>query len=141
MNETEHQPKTIFSRFARWIAAITGRPKTFGFAVLIILIWAVTGPLFAFSQTWQLVVNTATTIVTFLMVFVLQNSQNRDGEALQAKLDELIISSRGADNRFVGAEQLSDQELKDLRALLVKQAAAAEDELEERAEARAGRAA
>jgi low affinity Fe/Cu permease len=103
-----------------------------------ILVWAVTGPVFGFSETWQLVVNTATTIITFLMVFVLQNSQNRDGEALQAKLDELIIAIRAADNRFVGAEQLSDEELKELRTILVKQAEATSEVIEERQEDREG---
>ena len=96
------------------------------------MIWAVSGPIFQFSETWQLVVNTATTIITFLMVFVLQNTQNRDGEAVQAKLDELIYAMRGADNRFVQAEKLSDKELHELRAALIAQCDDAEEELERR---------
>ena len=92
------------------------------------------GPLFHFSETWQLVVNTATTIITFLMVFVLQNSQNRDGQAVQAKLDELIFALKGADNHFVAAEDMGDGELKQMRETLVKQAEAASEELEDRGE-------
>ncbi|MEO6395732.1 MAG: low affinity iron permease family protein [Devosia sp.] len=126
----------LFTRFSHSIARAAGKPAAFTLALALILVWAGSGPFFGYSGNWQLVVNTATTIITFLMVFVLQNSQNRDGEAVQAKLDELIIAVRGADNRFVGAEQLSDEELKNLRALLVQQAEAASAELEDRAEAR-----
>ena len=115
MNESEHAPKTIFSRFARWIAAITGRPKTFGFAVLIILIWGVTGPLFGFSDTWQLVINTGTTIITFLMVFLIQNTQNRDTEALQIKLDELIRAAKGARNEVIDLEEMDEAQLNQIR--------------------------
>jgi low affinity Fe/Cu permease len=124
----------FFSRFSHRVAHLAGRPLTFVMALTMIAVWAISGPLFGFSETWQLVVNTATTIITFLMVFVLQNSQNRDGEALQAKVDELILAMRGADNRFIGAEQLSGAELKQLRAVLLKQAEAASEELEERGE-------
>lgn len=109
----------LFFRFSHHIARLTGRPLTFVLACIMILVWAVTGPAFGFSATWQLVINTTTTIVTFLMVFVLQNSQNRDGEALQAKLDELIFALKDADNRFVGAEKLSDRELRDLHQKLM----------------------
>jgi len=105
---------------------------TFAAACILILVWAITGPVFHYSETWQLVVNTATTIITFLMVFVLQNTQNRDGEAVQAKLDELIYSLEKADNRFVGAEHLSDEELHALRAKLTEQCDAASRELERR---------
>jgi low affinity Fe/Cu permease len=122
----------FFMRFSHAVAHAAGKPLAFVLAFAGILIWAITGPIFGFSATWQLVVNTATTIITFLMVFVLQSSQNRDGEALQAKLDELIIAVKAADNRFVGAEQLGDAELKKLRALLVEQAQAATAEIEER---------
>jgi low affinity Fe/Cu permease len=123
---------SLFHRFSHGVAHVTGRPVTFVAAVTLIVLWAISGPFFGFSETWQLVVNTATTIVTFLMVFVLQNSQNRDGEAVQAKLDELIYALKGADNRFVQAEKLSDHELKALRQKLVEQCEAADDELERR---------
>lgn len=121
-----------FTRFAHAISHLSGKPLTFAVAVGLIVLWAVSGPFFGYSETWQLVVNTATTIITFLMVFVLQNTQNRDGEAIQAKLDELIYALKGADNKFVAAEQLSDEELQKLRELLVVQAKAATEELEER---------
>jgi len=124
-----------FTRFAHSVSHLSGKPLTFAVAVALIVVWAVSGPFFGYSETWQLVVNTATTIITFLMVFVLQNTQNRDGEAIQAKLDELIYAVKGADNKFVAAEQLSDEELKRLRELLVVQAKAADKELEERAAA------
>jgi low affinity Fe/Cu permease len=108
---------SLFSRFSSGVAQLTGKPATFVIAVAGILIWAVTGPLFGFSETWQLVINTGTTIITFLMVFVLQNSQNRDGKAVQAKLDELILTSE-AENRFMGIEHLDETELKRLTELL-----------------------
>jgi low affinity Fe/Cu permease len=98
-------------------ANAAGRPLTFIVALLGIVLWAVLGPVFHFSETWQLVVNTGTTIITFLMVFVLQNSQNRDGEAIQAKLDELIRVSAGTD-RLIGAEHLSGEELKHIREVI-----------------------
>lgn len=123
-----------FVRFSHTVSSISGRPLTFAVAVLLIAAWAVSGPFFNYSETWQLVVNTATTIITFLMVFVLQNTQNRDGEALQAKLDELIFALKSADNRFVAAEKLSDEELKKLRELLVTRAREATEELEDRGE-------
>ena len=113
-----------FPDFPVGVAQLTGKPATFVIAVAGILLWAVTGPLFGFSETWQLVVNTGTTIITFLMVFVLQNSQNRDGKAVQAKLDELILTS-GAENRFMGIEHLDEKELRRLTELL---RAAAESE-------------
>ncbi|UFX05098.1 low affinity iron permease family protein (plasmid) [Sinorhizobium medicae WSM1115] len=106
-----------FSRFASAVAEYAGRPAVFVLALALIGAWAVTGPIFGFSQTWQLVVNTGTTIVTFLMVFVLQNTQNRDGRALQAKLDELILTS-SAENRYVGIEKLDEKELKRLAEIL-----------------------
>src|ERR1700712_1735317 len=124
----------LFIRFSHTIARLAGRPVTFAAACALIVLWAVSGPLFHFSETWQLVVNTATTIITFLMVFVLQNTQNRDGEAVQAKLDELIYALRGADNHFVAAEKLSDEELGRLRDLLVTREKEAPRELEERGE-------
>jgi low affinity Fe/Cu permease len=94
--------------------------------VLFIAIWAATGPLFAYSDTWQLIVNTSTTIMTFLMVFIIQNSQNRDAAALQAKLDELIRVSKGARNEFIGIEHLTDHELEHIRRELEREGAAAD---------------
>ena len=123
-----------FTRFAHHVAHATGRPQAFALACLAIVAWAVVGPLFAFSETWQLVINTGTTIVTFLMVFVLQASQNRDGEAVQTKLDELIFALRDADNRFMGAERLSDAELNKLRNMLVEEVVSTTAELEPLAE-------
>lgn len=108
---------SFFSRFSGEVAELTGKPATFVIAVAGIIVWAITGPFFGFSETWQLVVNTGTTIITFLMVFVLQNSQNRDGRAVQAKLDELILTSE-AENRFMGIEHLDEEELKRLTRLL-----------------------
>lgn len=121
--------KDGFSRFAHGVAHVSGKPLTFVAAFTLIVVWAVSGPLFHFSETWQLVVNTATTIITFLMVFVLQNSQNRDGEAVQAKLDELIYALHGADNKFVQAEKLSDHELHELRRKLMERCDQTEAEL------------
>lgn len=106
---------SVFTRFARFAANITGKPATFLTAVTIIVVWALTGPLFGFSDTWQLVINTGTTIITFLMVFLIQNTQNRDTEALQIKLDELIRSSRGARNAVLNLEELDEKELDAIR--------------------------
>jgi low affinity Fe/Cu permease len=106
----------LFGRFARAIALAAGRPLTFAVAVGIILAWAVTGPLFGYSDTWQLVVNTATTIVTFLMVFLIQNTQNRDAEALHIKIDELIRAIEGAHNALLDLEDLDERELDKIRA-------------------------
>jgi low affinity Fe/Cu permease len=114
-----------FSTCAKWTSHASGSPVTFTLAVVVILAWAVTGPLFRFSDTWQLVINTGTTIVTFLMVFLIQNTQNRDATARQTKLDELIRSVHGAHNRLVSLEDLSEDELarvKDHYAALAEQA-------------------
>jgi low affinity Fe/Cu permease len=105
----------LFTSFSNWVAQVAGRPVTFGICLVVILVWALSGPLFGFSDTWQLIVNTGTTIVTFLMVFLIQNTQNRDGAAIQAKLDELIRAS-AAQNVFIGIEHLTQEELDEIRA-------------------------
>jgi low affinity Fe/Cu permease len=104
----------VFANVANQTSKAAGRAATFIIAVSVVVIWAVTGPLFQYSDTWQLVINTGTTIVTFLMVFLIQNSQNRDSAAIQVKLDELIRVSK-AQNSFVGIEHLTDEELDDIR--------------------------
>jgi low affinity Fe/Cu permease len=107
-----------FEGAASKVATAAGRPNAFLLAVLIIIIWAVSGPLFDWSDTWQLVINTGTTIVTFLMVFLIQNAQNRDGAAIQAKLDELIRAVGHARNEFIGVEHLTEVELDRIREVL-----------------------
>jgi low affinity Fe/Cu permease len=104
----------IFTELATSVAHASGRPLTFAFCVLVVVLWAAAGPLFGFSDTWQLIINTGTTIITFLMVFLIQNTQNRDGAAIQAKLDELIRSS-AAQNRYIGIEHLTQEEVEELR--------------------------
>jgi low affinity Fe/Cu permease len=105
-----------FNRFAKWTARTAGHPGTVGVAVAVIVIWAITGPIFGFSDSWQLVINTGTTIVTFLMVFLIQNTQNRDSTAMQIKLDELIRAVRGAHNELVDLEDLTEEELEQMKA-------------------------
>jgi low affinity Fe/Cu permease len=104
-----------FTRAAKWASRAAGRPSTFIGAVVIILLWAITGPLFHFSDTWQLVINTGTTIITFLMVFLIQNTQNRDTDALQIKLDELLRAVDAARNTMIDLEELDDDELEAIR--------------------------
>jgi len=107
--------RSLFTRFAQWTARAAGRPVTFSVASVIIVIWAVSGPLFGFSDTWQLVINTGTTIITFLMVFLIQNTQYRDSEAIHLKLDELIRASTKAQTALLDLEQLEDAELEKMR--------------------------
>ncbi len=104
-----------FTRFAKRTSTFTGKPITFILALVVILAWAVTGPLFDFSDTWQLVINTSTTIITFLMVFLIQNTQNRDTEALQIKLDEIIRAIGTANNALLDLEEMDDKELDRIR--------------------------
>ena len=113
-NELRDSTKDFFQVFATRCSQIAGSRLTFVTAVLLIIVWAVSGPFFHYSDTWQLVVNTATTIITFLMVFLIQNAQNRDSHALHLKLDEIIRSLRGASNKMIDIEKLSDQELASL---------------------------
>ncbi len=118
-----------FTRAAKWASRAAGRPVTFTLAVAIIVIWAVTGPIFQFSDTWQLVINTGTTIITFLMVFLIQNTQNRDTEALQIKLDELLRSMENAHTVLLDLEELDDKELDVIRKDYLKLAKKAREDL------------
>ena len=112
----------FFTWFASKVSFASGQPAAFVFAFGTIIVWAVTGPLFAFSDTWQLVINTGTTIVTFLMVFLIQNSTNRDAAAMQAKLDELLRAVAKARPQFIGIEHLSEKQLEEIRTALEKEA-------------------
>lgn len=124
----------LFNRIASAISHASGRPVTFILAVLFVLAWAACGPFFDYSENWQLVINTSTTIITFLMVFLLQNTQDRDTTALHAKLDELVRSS-AADDRFIGIEHLSTEELTSIREMCERAVSRAKEEgrAEERA--------
>jgi len=110
----------VFTKIAGCVAGFAGQPIAFIAASALIIVWGVLGPVFHYSDTWQLVVNTATTIVTFLMVFLIQNSQNRDGAAMQAKLDELIRAIEGARGQFIAIEHLTDRQIQEIRAALEK---------------------
>ena len=127
----DHSPHLMpaFSRFAHAISTWTGHPAAFLLAVAVVIVWAATGPLFRYSDTWQLVINTGTTIVTFLMVFLIQNTQNRDSEALQIKLDELIRVTEGAHNALLNLEELEERELDRIRSTYAALARKAREDL------------
>ena len=120
---------SAFSRFANWTARAAGHPMAFALAAGVVVAWLVTGPLFGFSDTWQLVINTGTTIVTFLIVFLIQNTQNRDGAAVQVKLDEIIRSLEGAHNALLDLEELPEDELSKFRDQYERLAREARDEI------------
>ena len=132
----------VFADFANRTAKAAGSPWTFGACLALVAGWAATGPVFRFSETWQLVINTGTTIITFLMVFLIQNTQNRDNAAIQAKLDDLILTS-DAENEFIGIEKMTDKELETLRARCAARAQAhhqAHARVEQEVERRTGKA-
>jgi low affinity Fe/Cu permease len=117
----------LFTTFAGRISSVVGQPAAFVAAFSLIVLWLVTGPVFDFSDTWQLIINTATTIVTFLMVFLIQNSQNRDAAAMQAKLDELLRAVKDARAQFIGIEHLTDNQIEEIRAALENEAGTRRD--------------
>lgn len=119
----------LYTQIAKSISRVTGRPSTFSLAVLVIVIWLVSGPIFAFSDTWQLVINTGTTIITFLMVFLIQNTQNRDTAAIQLKLDELVRAHQGAHNAILDLEELDDELIEAFRARYRRLATEAREKL------------
>lgn len=122
---------TWYSRFAKTTARFSGKPRTFSIAAGVILVWLVTGPLFGFSDTWQLVINTGTTIVTFLMVFLIQNTQNRDTEAIQIKLDEIIRVTKGAHNALLDLEEIEEEDIEAFRIKYQALAKVAREKLEQ----------
>ena len=118
----------VFERFSSKVTKITGSSAAFVTALVIVIIWGISGPLFQFSDTWQLVINTGTTIITFLMVFLIQQAQNKDSMALQLKLDELIAATKGASNRVLNIEDMTEEELKVLKKFYAKLSDLAEEE-------------
>lgn len=121
--------KNVFERFSAKVTKFTGKPVTFLSAIAVILIWAITGPIFHYSDTWQLIINTGTTIITFLMVFVIQQSQNKDTAAIQLKLNELIASCRTASNRLIDIEDLTEDELDKLKEFYITLSSKAASEI------------
>lgn len=120
---------TIFGRFAKWVSTLTGSPSAFVIAAGMIIVWLVSGPIFDYSDTWQLIINTTTTIITFLMVFIIQHTQNKDTIAMQLKLDELIRAVEGAQEALIDLEELSDDDLNKVRKRYLKLAADAREAL------------
>ncbi len=132
MEYTSPHNKSLFAKFAKWIATAAGHPIAFFFAIALIALWASVGHIFEFSNTWQLVVNTGTTIVTFLMVFLIQNTQNRDSIAMQIKLDELIRAGSNSRNDVIDVEELTEKELNALRLKYENMAEKAREHLHRR---------
>src|ERR1700742_3226816 len=116
------KPSSLFGAFASRTSQLTGKPATFLFTAAVVFIWAITGPLFHYSDTWQLVINTGTTIVTFLMVFLIQNTQNRDTVALQLKLDELILATREVPNDLIGIEEAPEKQIEQEKRKVIQKA-------------------
>src|ERR1700754_4528423 len=123
-----NKKKNLFEQFANWATNATGSSAAFITAISVIIVWAVTGPLFQYSDTWQLIINTGTTIITFLMVFLIQKSQNKDSKAIHLKLNELLASHQGASNRMVDIEDITEKELDQLHKFYVQLAELAEKE-------------
>ncbi|WP_316810834.1 low affinity iron permease family protein [Pedobacter heparinus] len=130
MNKKKGNNSSLFERFANGATKFTGSSPAFLMATAIVLVWALTGPLFNYSETWQLVINTGTTIVTFLMVFLIQKAQNKDGKAIQLKLNELIAAHERASNRMVDIEDLTETELDQLHKFYVTLSALAKKEID-----------
>jgi len=126
--KSKHRTDKLYNKFSTKVTRAAGRPMTLVIAFLVIVIWAITGPIFQYSDTWQLVINTGTTIITFLMVFIIQQSQNKDTTALQLKLNELIASNEKASNRLIDIEDLTERELLVLKKFYVKLADLSEKE-------------
>ena len=129
----------LFTKFANAVSAAAGSPFAFLICAAYVVVWALTGPLFGFSDTWQLVINTSTTIITFLMVFLIQNTQNRDNGAIHAKLDELIRATTDAKNEYIGIEHLTDEELKEILRKVEQNAEKLHDERRKRASGKASK--
>lgn len=129
MKKKEDPARNFFGRFSAKVTRLAGKPGTFILALLIILVWSLSGPLFHFSDTWQLVINTGTTIITFLMVFIIQQTQNKDTMALHLKLNELIASNKGCSNRLIDVEDLSEQELETLKQFYIQLSQLAKKEM------------